>query len=98
MVQTTPKIRKSEFHNRFSRLSILTCLSSWSFKQKWAVIAIVSGFTFIVPVSSSVVAPATNQVATQFGIHSSVIIALTTSIFVLAYSESNLVQRWVSLI
>ncbi|KAF8553172.1 MFS general substrate transporter [Imleria badia] len=32
------------------------------------------------------VAPATNQLAAQFGIHSSVVIAFTTSIFVLAYA------------
>ena len=46
------------------------------------------------------VAPATNQVAAQFGIHSSVIIAFTTSIFVLAYGESNLLLTifWVYLI
>ena len=68
------------------------CLSSWSFKRKWAATAIVSGFTFISPVSSSMVAPATNQVAAQFGIHNSIIIALTTSIFVLAYGKSNLLQ------
>ena len=39
------------------------------------------------------VAPATNQLAAQFGIHSSVIIAFTTSIFVLAYGESTFVRR-----
>jgi len=38
------------------------------------------------------VAPAANQLAAEFGIHSSVIIAFTTSIFVLAYGESNFVQ------
>ena len=40
------------------------------------------------------IAPATNQVAAQFGIHSSVLIALTTSIFVLAFGELTFVQRF----
>lgn len=33
------------------------------------------------------VAPATEQIAEQFGIHSSVIIAMTTSIFVIGYGK-----------
>ncbi|KAH0832284.1 MFS polyamine transporter [Lanmaoa asiatica] len=63
---------------------------NWSFKQKWAATAIV--FTFTTPMSSSMVAPATNQVAAQFGIHSSVVVAFTTSIFVLAYGKSSFFQ------
>ncbi|KAG1731336.1 MFS polyamine transporter [Suillus paluster] len=59
---------------------------NWSFKRKWAATAIVSSFTFISPVSSSMVAPATGQVAETFGIHNEVVMALTTSIFVLAYA------------
>ncbi|KAI0067660.1 MFS polyamine transporter [Artomyces pyxidatus] len=54
--------------------------------QKWTVTIIVSAFTFISPVSSSMIAPATEQVAEQFGITSTVIIAMTTSVFVLAYA------------
>ncbi|KAG9310436.1 MFS polyamine transporter [Chiua virens] len=57
---------------------------NWSFRRKWAAIAIVSGFTFISPVSSSMVAPATSQLAAELGIHNEVIIAFTTSIFILA--------------
>ncbi|PSS29845.1 hypothetical protein PHLCEN_2v2660 [Hermanssonia centrifuga] len=59
---------------------------NWTFKQKWAATAIVSAFTFISPVSSSMIAPASDALAAQFGITSSVLIALTTSIFVLAYA------------
>ncbi|OJA21346.1 hypothetical protein AZE42_12762, partial [Rhizopogon vesiculosus] len=59
---------------------------NWSFRRKWAVTAIVSSFTFISPVSSSMVAPATDQVASTFGIKSHVVIAMITSIFVLAYA------------
>jgi hypothetical protein len=46
---------------------------------------IVSAFTFISPVSSSMVAPASSQLAEQFDIHSSVVLAMITSVFVLAY-------------
>lgn len=68
---------------------IYTPPCSWSYKRKWAATAIVSAFTFISPVSSSMIAPASNQLAEQFGITSSAIIALTTSVFVLAYGKST---------
>ena len=58
---------------------------SWSFKRKWAATAIVSAFTFISPVSSSMIAPASDTLAAQFGITNTAVIALTTSVFVLAY-------------
>jgi hypothetical protein len=87
-VQTTPRIQKSKLESAFAFIDPHAFVSSWSFKRKWAATAIVSGFTFISPVSSSMVAPATNQLAAQLGIHSSVIIAFTTSIFVLASGES----------
>ena len=48
---------------------------------------IVSAFTFISPVSSSMIAPASKQVAEQFDIHSTVILAMTTSVFILGYGR-----------
>ncbi|KAJ7740218.1 MFS polyamine transporter [Mycena maculata] len=59
---------------------------NWSRKKKWAATLVVSSFTLISPVSSSMIAPASTQVAEQFGITSDVTIALITSIFVLAYA------------
>ncbi|KAE9387803.1 MFS polyamine transporter [Gymnopus androsaceus JB14] len=59
---------------------------NWSFGRKWAATFIVSSFTFISPVSSSMVAPATDVIAQQFGITNTVILAMTTSIFILAYA------------
>ncbi|EKM55131.1 uncharacterized protein PHACADRAFT_255538 [Phanerochaete carnosa HHB-10118-sp] len=59
---------------------------NWTFKRKWAATAIISAFTFISPVSSSMVAPASDQLAADLGITSDVLIALTTSVFVLAYA------------
>ena len=46
----------------------------------------VSSFTFISPVSSSMVAPALGAISKEFGITNDVISSLTLSIFVLAYA------------
>ncbi|KDR79411.1 hypothetical protein GALMADRAFT_137249 [Galerina marginata CBS 339.88] len=50
-----------------------------------------SSFTFISPVSSSMVAPATEQIAEQFGITSPILIAVTTSVFVLGCAFGPLI-------
>jgi MFS family permease len=59
---------------------------NWTFKRKWAATFLVSSFTFISPVSSSMVAPALQSIARDFDIKNDVEIALTLSIFVLAYA------------
>ncbi|KAL0954037.1 hypothetical protein HGRIS_005191 [Hohenbuehelia grisea] len=64
---------------------------NWSYKKKWAATIVVSSFTFISPVSSSMIAPATGRLAEDFGITSSVVMALATSVFVLAYAFGPLV-------
>lgn len=53
--------------------------------MKWGSTAIVSAFTFMSPLSSSMIAPASDQLAGRFGETNTVIIAMYTSIFVLAY-------------
>lgn len=58
---------------------------SWKYSKKWASTVIVSLFTFISPVSSAMVAPATSQIVEEFGVHSSVVQAMMTSVFVLGY-------------
>ncbi|EDR04269.1 MFS polyamine transporter [Laccaria bicolor S238N-H82] len=63
---------------------------NWSYKKKWAATLVVSSFTFISPISSSMVAPATEQIATQFGMTSEVLIAMTVSVFVLGYAVGPL--------
>ena len=60
---------------------------SWHIKQKWAEALTVSAFTFISPVSSSMVAPAATQIASAFKITDQFQINLTISIFVLAYGS-----------
>jgi len=59
---------------------------NWSTRRKWAATLVVSSFTFISPVSSSMVAPALNAIATQFNITNEIEKSLTLSIFVLAYA------------
>ncbi|KAF7327036.1 MFS polyamine transporter [Mycena kentingensis (nom. inval.)] len=59
---------------------------NWSRNKKWAATLVVSSFTLISPVSSSMIAPATAEVADEFGVTNQVLIAMMTSIFVLAYA------------
>ncbi|KAK7022182.1 MFS polyamine transporter [Favolaschia claudopus] len=59
---------------------------NWNKKKKWTATLVVSAFTFISPISSSMIAPASSQVADSFGVHNDVVIGMFTSIFVLAYA------------
>ncbi|QSS65558.1 polyamine transporter 1 [Histoplasma capsulatum] len=59
---------------------------NWSHPAKWAAVLIVSSFTFISPVSSTMVAPALAAIGKEFGITSSMEQVLVMSIFLLAYA------------
>ncbi|KAJ7643651.1 MFS general substrate transporter [Roridomyces roridus] len=59
---------------------------NWSRRKKWAATITASAFTFISPVSSSMIAPASDQVAHDFGVTNEVVVALFTSIFILSYA------------
>jgi len=48
-----------------------------------------SAFAFIAPVSSSMVAPASYQVAEDFAITSDAVVAMTISVFILAQGALN---------
>ncbi|CZR63476.1 related to multidrug resistant protein [Phialocephala subalpina] len=63
---------------------------NWKFSRKWAATLVVSSFTFISPVSSSMIAPAVNAISRQFNITNQVEQELTLSIFVLAYAVGPL--------
>ncbi|CZT45452.1 related to multidrug resistant protein [Rhynchosporium secalis] len=63
---------------------------NWRRGRKWAATLIVSSFTFISPVSSSMIAPAVNSIAADFNITSDLEKSLTLSIFVLAYAVGPL--------
>ncbi|KAF8876577.1 MFS polyamine transporter [Infundibulicybe gibba] len=64
---------------------------NWDSQRKWAATLVVSSFTFISPVASSMIAPASGNVAHEFGIITSSIVAMTTSIFLLGYAVGPLV-------
>lgn len=59
---------------------------NWSTKRKWAATFIVSAFTIVSPISSSMIAPALKSISEEFGIKKEVEAQLTLSIFVLAYA------------
>ncbi|KAI5295899.1 hypothetical protein KEM52_006553, partial [Ascosphaera acerosa] len=59
---------------------------NWPSSRKWAAVITVSCFTFISPVSSSLVAPAIATIAKDFGVTNEVVATLMMSIFVLAYA------------
>jgi hypothetical protein len=59
---------------------------NWPSSRKWSVMLIVSLYTFISPVSSTMVAPALTYIGDDFNIKSEVLLELTLSIFILAYA------------
>ncbi|KAL8728861.1 MAG: hypothetical protein Q9166_005101 [cf. Caloplaca sp. 2 TL-2023] len=59
---------------------------NWSTKRRWAATIVVSSFTFISPVSSSMVAPAIPAIAKEFNITNEVESQMVLSVFVLAYA------------
>lgn len=63
---------------------------NWSTAKKWAAVVMVSLFTFISPVSSSMVAPALDALAADLHISSTILLQLTMSIFILAYAVGPL--------
>jgi multidrug resistance protein len=59
---------------------------NWSLHRRWAVIAIVSSYTFLSPLSSSMIAPALQTISVQFHVTSTVEQSLMLSVFVLSYA------------
>lgn len=59
---------------------------NWSMKRKWAATLIVSAFTLVSPISSSMISPALSAISDEFHITQEVEAQLTLSIFVLAYA------------
>ncbi|KAI1127720.1 major facilitator superfamily domain-containing protein [Nemania abortiva] len=64
---------------------------NWTFSKKWAAVFTVSLFTLISPISSSLVAPALENIGDELGITQDFEKNLTLSIFVLAYAIGPLV-------
>lgn len=63
---------------------------NWTMKRKWAAVLIVSSFTFISPVSSSMVAPGLVDMDRDLGVHDQVTSQMILSIFILAYAVGPL--------
>ncbi|KAF8751604.1 Transporter [Rhizoctonia solani] len=64
---------------------------NWTFRHRWAATAVVSLFTFMSPLASSMVAPALPQITRELGLEQgSVLESMTLSVFVLAYAVGPL--------
>ena len=63
---------------------------NWSKRRKWGATLVVSSFTFISPVASTMVAPALASIASDFDITNKVESQMVLSIFVLAYAVGPL--------
>ncbi|TKY88531.1 hypothetical protein EX895_002519 [Sporisorium graminicola] len=64
---------------------------NWSNRHRWAVTVLVSSYTFLSPLASSMIAPALPLLSREFNVHSSVQESLMLSTFVLAYAFGPLV-------
>ncbi|KAI0347386.1 multidrug resistance protein 4 [Trametopsis cervina] len=59
---------------------------NWSFGKKWQMTGIVSLYTFVSPLASSMMAPALPEIAEHFNITSETIVSMTLSIFLLTFA------------
>lgn len=66
---------------------------TWAYSKKWRAVVIVSMFTFMSPLSSSLVAPSLTAIGDELGVPPGTEQALILSIFVLAYAIGPLL--WV---
>ncbi|KAL0960065.1 hypothetical protein HGRIS_011713 [Hohenbuehelia grisea] len=64
---------------------------NWSFGKKWTAVAVVSMYTFVSPLASSMMAPGLPEVALKYGVTDSTILALTLSIFLVSFALGPLV-------
>lgn len=59
---------------------------NWAIKDKWAFTVAVSLFTFISPISSSMVAPALQELGKDLGMTKDIEVEMAMSIFILGYA------------
>ncbi|KAF2650410.1 synaptic vesicle transporter [Lophiostoma macrostomum CBS 122681] len=59
---------------------------NWSYRRKWAVTVVASGYAFIAPLSSNMISPALSVISKDLRIHHSVIEFLVISIYVLGFA------------
>ncbi|KAE8154174.1 major facilitator superfamily domain-containing protein [Aspergillus avenaceus] len=77
-----PNPPQSSTEQEFDPIEPLT----WPRRQKWVITVIISCFTLIPPVSSTMLAPALTQMSADLGIKEPVVSQLTLTIFMLAYA------------
>ena len=59
---------------------------NWSNKKKWSNVAIISSITFLTPLASSMVAPATPLIMEEFNTTNTTVASFIVSIYVLGYA------------
>ncbi|KAJ6615652.1 multidrug resistance protein 4 [Mycena sp. CBHHK59/15] len=59
---------------------------NWTIGRKWASAGAVSLYTFVSPLSSSIMAPALSEIAIKYGITNETIVAMTLSIFLISFA------------
>ncbi|EIW82421.1 multidrug resistance protein 4 [Coniophora puteana RWD-64-598 SS2] len=59
---------------------------NWSFSKKWIAVSIVSAYTFVSPLSSSMMAPGLPDLAEKYNVTNPTIIAMYLSIFLLSFA------------
>ncbi|KAI0321850.1 multidrug resistance protein 4 [Amylostereum chailletii] len=64
---------------------------NWSFRKKWVAVSILSLYTFVTPLGSSMMAPALPFIALEFGITDETVVALTLSIFLVSFALAPLI-------
>ncbi|KAJ3828255.1 major facilitator superfamily domain-containing protein [Lentinula raphanica] len=64
---------------------------NWSFSKKWTCVAIVSLYTFLSPLSSSMLAPGLPDIATRYGVTSTTETSLMLSVFLVSFALGPLI-------
>ncbi|TFK72091.1 multidrug resistance protein 4 [Pluteus cervinus] len=64
---------------------------NWSSTRKWTAVGVVSLYTFIAPLASSMIAPGLPEIGTQYHITSSTELNLVLSIFLLSFAFAPLI-------
>ncbi|KAJ7875796.1 major facilitator superfamily domain-containing protein, partial [Mycena leptocephala] len=64
---------------------------NWTSGRKWTAAGVVSAYNFIAPLASSMMAPALPDIALHYDITSQTLIAMTLSVYILAFAVSPLI-------
>ncbi|KAF8155763.1 multidrug resistance protein 4 [Crassisporium funariophilum] len=64
---------------------------NWSVGKKWTAVVVVSAYTFVSPLASSMMAPGLPEIALKYGITDTTVLALTLCIFLLSFAIGPLI-------